>query len=290
VRMGVSRELAGRVAVVTGVTAGIGREVAGRLLAGGTRVVGCARDGERLQVVAAKLPGLVPVACDVRVAAQRSSLVDLALDRYGRIDVLVNNAGIGFYGAVVDMAATDIERIIQTNVTGLIDLTRLVLPDMTARHDGDVLVVSSAATWVSLPPLTVYAASKYAVDGFVQGLRREVGPHGVRVHSVNPGFVSTEFLARSLRYQPQEDDPGVEASPGFDPERVARVVERELRHGRGRTVTVPRILGVGRILGVPPVSHLTDVAVRLSATRLERLGRQVARERTPAVRSAGRRV
>jgi short-subunit dehydrogenase len=282
--MAVNRELAGRVAIVTGVTAGIGRDIARRLLAADMRVVGCARDAERLRTVADKLPGLVPFPCDVRDAAQRSRLVDMTLDRHRRIDVLVNNAGIGYYGAVAEMSAEDIERIVETNVIGLIDLTRLVLPSMLARHDGDVLVVSSAATWVSVPPMTVYAASKHAVDGFVQGLRREAGPDGIRVHSVNPGFVSTEFLARSLGYQPAEDDPRVEASPGVDPERVARVVEGELRNGRGRTVTVPRILGLGRLLSVPPVSHVTDAVVKLASARLVRLGRKVARDRTAAAR------
>ena len=208
-----TRALADRVAVVTGVTAGIGRAVARDLLAAGAAVVGCARDGQRLDLVAAELPGLIAVRCDVRESGERAVLLQTALDRFGRVDVLVHNAGLGYVGAVADMAAEDVERIIDTNVTALIDLAGLVLPGMQRRGDGDVLVVSSVAAWVQLPPLTAYAASKRAVDGFVEGLRREV-PHGIRVHSVNPGFVSTEFHARALGMRPREDDPGVRRTPG----------------------------------------------------------------------------
>jgi NADP-dependent 3-hydroxy acid dehydrogenase YdfG len=276
----VTRSPAGRVAVVTGVTAGIGRAAARRLLGAGATVVGCARDADRLRVVAGELPGLVPVRCDVRDRTDRTSLIDGTLDRYGRVDVLVNNAGVGYVGTVADMTADDVERVVVTNTVGLIDLTRLVLPGMLARGDGDVLVVSSAAVWLSTPPLTVYAASKFAVDGFVQGLRREVTRHGVRVHSVNPGFVATEFLARALRRRPAEGDPGVRPAPGLDPDRVARIVERELCQGRGRTVAVPRVAGLGRLLDLPPLSHVTDLGLRLASERMARLGRGIAAHRT----------
>jgi NAD(P)-dependent dehydrogenase (short-subunit alcohol dehydrogenase family) len=225
-----TRSLAGRVAVVTGVTAGIGRVVARDLLAAGLTVVGCARDGRRLELVAADLPGLGAVRCDLRVSADRAELVQAALDRFGRVDVLVHNAGLGYVGAVADMTGEDVERVIDTNVTALIDLARLVLPGMLCRGEGDVVVVSSVAAWVQLPPLTAYAASKRAVDGFVEGLRREV-PRGVRVHSVNPGFVSTEFHARALGLRPGEDDPGVRRLPGVRPETVSDRILRGFPRG-----------------------------------------------------------
>jgi NAD(P)-dependent dehydrogenase (short-subunit alcohol dehydrogenase family) len=273
-----TRTLAGRVAVVTGVTAGIGRVVARDLLDAGAAVVGCARDGKRLGLVEAELPGLVAVPCDLRESAERAALVHRALDRFARVDVLVHNAGLGYVGAVADMTADDVERIIDTNVTALIDLTRLVLPGMQRRGDGDVLVVSSIAAWVQLPPLTAYAASKRAVDGFVEGLRREV-PHGIRVHSVNPGFVSTEFHARALGMRPREHDPGVRRLPGTAPEVVSVRVLRELRRGRGRTVAVPRVLGLARLVGLPGFSHALDLAVR--SVPAARLGRAFAERRAP---------
>jgi NADP-dependent 3-hydroxy acid dehydrogenase YdfG len=164
-----TRALADRVVVVTGVTAGIGRAVARDLLAAGAAVVGCARDGQRLDLVAAELPGLIAVRCDVRESGERAVLVQTALDRFGRVDVLVHNAGLGYVGAVADMAAEDVERIIDTSVTALIDLARLVLPGMQRRCDGDVLVVSSVAAWVQLPPLTAYAASNVLWTGSSKG-------------------------------------------------------------------------------------------------------------------------
>src|SRR3954454_24171646 len=117
------RTLTGRVAVVTGLTSGIGRVLARDLLAAGANVVGCARDGQRLDVVAAELPGLIAVQCDVRESADRAALVRAAIDRFGQVDVLVHNAGLGFVGAVADITAEDVERIIDTNFTAFIDLT-----------------------------------------------------------------------------------------------------------------------------------------------------------------------
>ena len=273
-----TRTLTGRVAVVTGVTSGIGRVLARDLLAAGAAVVGCARDGQRLDVVAAELPGLIAVQCDLRESADRAALVRAAIDRFGQVDVLVHNAGLGFVGAVADMSAEDVERIIDTNVTAFIDLARLVLPGMQRRGDGDVLVVSSVAAWVQLPPLTAHAASKRAVDGFVEGLRREVS-HEIRVHSVNPGFVSTEFHARALGMQPREDDPGVRRLPGVRADAVSDRVLRELSGGRGRTVAVPRVVGLARLVGLPGFSHALDLVVR--SVPAARLGRAFAEGRAP---------
>ena len=269
--------LAGRTALVTGVTSGIGRATAEALLTQGVHVVGCARDEERLALVAADLPGLVGMRADVRVAADRAALVEAVLDRFGALDVLVNNAGVGYFGTVADMTADDVERIVATNVTGLVDLTRLVLPGMLRRGSGDVVMLSSAAIWLTLPPLTVYAASKHAVDGFVVGLRRELAGTGVRVSSVNPGFVATEFLARAQRRHPREGE--VPRAPGIGPGYVARQVVSVLSPGRGRTVAVPRLLGAARLLTVPPFTYAVDAGVRLTRRPLVRLGRGIAASR-----------
>jgi short-subunit dehydrogenase len=275
------RTLAGRVALLTGVTAGIGRCLVRDLVAAGATVVGCARDDERLAVVAAEVPGLVTVPCDVRDRDQRAALVRVA-QRHGPVDLLIHNAGVGYVGAVADMSADEVDRIVETNLTALIDLTRLVLPGMLRRGGGDVLVVSSSATWLPVPPLTAYSASKRGVDGFVAGLRREVARQGVRVHSVNPGFVATEFHARAVGLHPREGDPGVRPMLGIDPARVARRALRELRSGRGRTVGVPRVVGAARLLAVPPVSRLVELGVRAAAPTLIRRGRALAVSRAPA--------
>jgi NAD(P)-dependent dehydrogenase (short-subunit alcohol dehydrogenase family) len=278
--MGRSRTLSGRVVLVTGVTAGIGRATAARLLAAGATVVGCARDEQRLAHVAGELPGLQVLPCGLRVDEQRAQLIDVVLDRHGRVDVLVNNAGVGYVGAVVDMAEEDVERITSTNVTAVLDLTRLVLPGMLDRGDGDLLMVSSVAAWVATPPLTAYAASKWAVDGFVEGLRREVVPHGLRVHSVNPAFTATEFHARALREHPDEGDPQVRRAPGVPADEVARVVRQQLESGCGRTVAVPRWAGVARAASWPLVRPAVDLVVRQLPDVLAATGREVAHRRS----------
>jgi NADP-dependent 3-hydroxy acid dehydrogenase YdfG len=274
------RSLHGRIVLVTGVTAGIGRATAQRLLAAGATVAGCARNEDRLQVVAQQLPGLEVHPADVRDDEQRAVLVAAVLARHGRIDVLVNNAGLGYIGAVVDMSAHDVERIVSTNLTGLIDLTRRVLPGMLARGDGDVLMLSSSATWVSTPPLTAYAATKRGVDGFVEGLRREATQHGIRVHSVNPFFVATEFHARAMGLHPQESDPQIRRSPGIRADDVARLVRQELESGRGRTIAAPRWAGAARLATYPGVRPLVSLALGPLSGRLSAAGRELADRRT----------
>ena len=274
------RLLAGKVVLVTGVTAGIGRATVRRLVAAGALVHGCARDEQRLRAVATELPALRVARCDVTDAADRAALVDGVLAAHGRVDVLVNNAGVGYLGAVVDMTEHDVARMVDTNLTAPLDLTRRVLPGMVERGSGDVLMLSSSAAWVSAPPLTAYAATKRALDGFVEGLRREVTAKGVRVHSVNPGAVATEFHARALGLHPAEDDPEVRLSPGVSADVVARAVRDQLEHGRGRTVAVPAYAALLRLASATPVSPLVDLVVRRNADQLADAGRSLADRRT----------
>ncbi len=283
--MRATRELRGRVAVVTGVTSGIGRATAARLVAAGATVVGCARDGERLAQVATRIPGLQVVAADLRDTAARAALVDGALDTYGRVDVLVNAAALGHVGAVVDMTADDVERVVLTGLVAYVDLTRRVLPGMLERGDGDIACIASVAAWSASPPLTVYSATKRGVDGFVEGLRREVTPHGVRVHSIAPGPVATEFHARAVHLHPREDDPQVRPAPGISADRVARIVRDELEHGRGRTVSAPRVAGLSRLAGLPGISHLSDLVARRSSEQLQEAGPRLADSRTGGYRA-----
>ena len=269
----------GRIVLVTGATSGIGRAVAARLAAAGARVVGCARDPDRLAEVAAAEPGWELRRADLTDADQRADMVDGVLADHGRIDVLVNNAGIGWQGLVEDMPADDVEQLYRTNVIAPVDLTRRVLPGMLARGDGHVVFTSSGAAFVALPPLTVYSSTKYAVDGFVEGLRREVWTRGVRVHSVNPGPVRTEWLARSRGVEPDEGE--APPSPGVPAEWVAAAVHRSVTRPWSRTASVPRVVGLGRLLAVQPLRTAVDVATGLTATRLARGGRDLAESRTP---------
>jgi len=275
------RTVRGRVIVVTGASAGIGRATASRLSRAGATVVGAARDPVRLAALTAATPGVQTQVCDVTDPDHRAALVAGVLARHGRIDALVNNAGVGWEGLVEDMSADDVVRLYTTNVVALVDLTRRVLPGMLARGAGDLVMISSGAAWVAVPPLTVYSSTKYAVDGFVEGLRREVWSRGVKVHSVNPGPVRTEWLARSRGYSPAEGDPEEVLSPGVPAEWVAAAVERSLRRPWSRTVAVPRVVGLARLLQVQPLRTVIDLTAGQSAARLAAVGRRLAADRVP---------
>ena len=265
--------------LVTGATAGIGRVTAERLAAAGATVVGCARDERRLREVADRVPVIDFRRCDVTSAGERETLVSSVLADHGRIDVLVNNAGIGWPGLVEDMGTDDVERLYATNVVAVVELSRLVLAGMLARRDGDIVVTSSVAAFIAFPPLTVYASTKYAVDGFVEGLRREVLTRGVRVHSVNPWFVRTEWLARSVGYQPAEGEGRHLLSRGVPPEWVAAAVQRSLTRPWPRTASVPRVAGLARLSQVQPVRAAVDLVTGLNAGALARGARRAAESR-----------
>ena len=191
--------------LVTGGSAGIGHSIAARLAAAGATVVTCARDGPRLRTAAGRLPGRVdPVTCDLTDHRQRRELVDQVVARHGRLDALVNNAGKGRVGLLYDMDASSIQEVVEVNVIAVTDLTRLALPHLADRG-GDVVMISSIAGWVPIPPLSLYSATKAAVDGLVHALRRE-SPPGLRIHSVNPRPIRTEWLLRAAGHQPIDDE------------------------------------------------------------------------------------
>jgi short-subunit dehydrogenase len=262
----------GRVVVVTGASAGIGRETAARLGRRGAVVVGAARDLARLERVAAEVPGFEPVRCDVSVPADRAALVAGVLERHGRVDALVNNAGLGWQGLTEDMPLERVEYLFAVNVTALIDLSRLVLPSMLAAGRGDIVNVSSMAGHVAFPPFSVYCATKHAVNGFTDGLRREVWLRGVKVHLVLPGPIETEWLPVSQGFVPAA---GAEETRfgGFPAWWVAAAIERCLVRPYPRTVAVPRFAGAGRVANLWGVRRGLDVVTAWGARAYAASGR-----------------
>jgi NAD(P)-dependent dehydrogenase (short-subunit alcohol dehydrogenase family) len=279
-----TRSLDGRVVVVTGATAGIGRAIALRLAGRGATVVACARSAEPLAELARRSPLIVPRRCDVSDDGDRADLIAVTLADQGRLDALVNNVGIGWTGLVEEMTVDQIRRLVEVNVVGLIDLTRLALPHLLERGDADIVIVASAASWFATPPLSVYSATKYAVTGFAEGLRREVGTRGVRVHTVHPGLVSTEFSGRSAGQRPGEVAGPPAPGPGFPPEWVAAAVERSLSRRGRHTVAVPRVLGLTRVVKLPLLRQVADVVVAANAERIARLGKAMARRDAAGIR------
>ncbi len=253
--------------LVTGGSAGIGRSITARLAAAGATVVTCARDETRLRTEVSRLPGTIhPVACDLADPGQRSTLIDDVLERHGRLDTLVNNAGQGRVGLLTDLDADAVHDLVTLNVTAVADLTRLALPHL-AHSRGDLVLISSAAGWAPIPPLSLYSVTKAAVDGLAHALRRE-SPPGLHVHSIYPGPVRTEWLLRAAGIRPSGDEGTRGQTFGARPERVANEVYRCLTGHRHRGVTVPRWLGPARWAALPPLSNALDLALAPIAPRL----------------------
>ena len=188
----------------------------------------------------------------------------------------MSNVGVGWAGLVEDMDVEQIRKMEETNIIGAADLARLMLPQMLGRGAGDIVFTASGASWFSTPPLTVYAMTKYAIEGFAEGLRREVLTRGVRVHTVYPGLVASQFAGRAAGQRPGDVDRPPLPGPGISPDWVAAAIERLLVRGGVSTVSVPRVLGLTRVVKLPPLQQAVDLLVGLNTQRLAALGRSVA--------------
>ena len=275
----------GRVVLVTGGSAGIGRATVARLAADGAQVVTCARHGDRLAEAVGGLSGVTGVVADMADPAGRAHVLDRVLTEHGRLDAVVLNAGLGWAGLLEDMPGEVVEGLVTLNLTGVIELTRLALPHLLAaageQGRADVVAVSSVAAWSQVPPLTVYSATKAGVHGFVKGLRREVTARGVRVHTVNPFFVSTEGLARGHGSAPVSDaDAEGRLSRGISTERVADRIAECLTAPRSRTIAVPRVAGLVRLGEIAPVNRVLDQVLSRRIDSIRRLADRAVRKRT----------
>ena len=182
------------VAVVTGASEGIGRAVAHALVAAGATVHGFARSPGPLAATADALgPRFIPATCDVTDAAAVRQAIDAAHAHAGRLDVLVNNAGVGAFGPVDEVADADWDRLLGTNLSGLFYATRAAVPHMKAAGRGHIVHVASIAGIVGNANLSAYNATKFGVRGFSEATMKELRPHGIRVTCVLPGSVATDF-------------------------------------------------------------------------------------------------
>lgn len=180
-----------QVALVTGASSGIGRAAARELAAAGFTVIGTSRKAGS----ADPLAGVTFLDLDVTRDDSVSALVDEVVDRFGRIDVLVNNAGAGMAGAAEESSISQTKASFETNVFGTIRMTNAVLPHMRSQGSGRIVNVSSVLGLIPAPYMAVYSATKHAVEGFSESVDHEVREHGVRVVLVEPGYTSTGFEA-----------------------------------------------------------------------------------------------
>jgi NADP-dependent 3-hydroxy acid dehydrogenase YdfG len=206
--------LEGKVALVTGASRGIGAAVARSLAAEGVRLALASRSGDDLG-----LDGAVARPCDVRRPDDLEALVAEAVERFGGIDILVANAGVGAYGPFLDLPADQLEEMIDVNVKGTLYAVRATLPHLLKSEAADIVTLASEAGRRGLPLEAVYCASKFAQVGFTRALDHELREQGVRCSNVCPGGVATDFAMGRGR------TPDMPALAGMmTPEDVAEVV------------------------------------------------------------------
>lgn len=181
------------VALVTGASSGIGQAAALALVTAGFVVVGTSRNAANVE----PLTGVTFLDLDVGRDESVRALIDEVIERFGRIDVLVNNAGVGAVGAGEESSINQTEEVFNTNVFGLMRMTNAVLPHMRTRGTGRVINVSSILGLIPAPFMAVYAATKHAVEGYSESVDHELREHGVRVLLVEPAYTSTSFEASS---------------------------------------------------------------------------------------------
>ena len=188
---------------ITGCSTGFGRELAKLVVARGWRAVVTARDRAKVADLANGAEDRVlALSLDVTEAGQIAEAVRAATDTFGRIDVLVNNAGYGYQSSIEEGEEDKIRAQFDANVFGLFALTRAVLPVMRAQKAGHVLNITSVAGFVGFPASGYYAATKHAVEGFSDSLAAEVAPLGIRVTCIEPGPFRTDWAGRSLVQTP----------------------------------------------------------------------------------------
>ncbi len=189
-----------KVWLITGSSRGLGRELAKAALAAGHRLVATARDPEDLSDLVAQYGDRVrAVALDVTDAAAARAAVAAATSAFGRLDVVVNNAGYANVNSIEDMAEDDFRAQIETNFFGVVNVTRAALPVLRAQRDGHFIQISSIGGRRASVGISAYQSAKFAVEGFSEALSNEVGPLGIRVTIVEPGGFRTDWAGSSMR-------------------------------------------------------------------------------------------
>ena len=183
-----------KVWLITGAGRGLGADIAKAALAGGHQVVATGRNTDKVAKALGKFPELLIAKLDITQTADAESAVKATVDRFGRIDVLVNNAANFYAGFFEELSPEQIERQLSTSLIGPMNVTRAVLPIMRKQGSGLIITISSTAGLIGFEFGAAYAASKFGLEGWMQSLQAEVEPFGINTITVNPGFFRTELL------------------------------------------------------------------------------------------------
>ncbi|KAG4078454.1 hypothetical protein HA402_000429 [Bradysia odoriphaga] len=228
---------------ITGSSRGLGRSLTAAVLANGDNVAATARNPEQLKDLAAQYPGqILPIQLDVTDNQQIHQAVNDTIAHFGRIDVLVNNAGFGITGATEAYDETQVRSQLETNLYAPIAITRAVLPHMRKQRSGRILQISSIGGRVGNAGISVYHAAKFGLSGFAESLAKEVAPLGIFVTAVEPGGFRTDWGGASMTFAPHVE--GYETTvdwiltflrkgdyvPGGDPEKAAKVMIELVNH------------------------------------------------------------
>lgn len=227
--------------LITGISSGFGMAMAHQLLEQGEIVIGTVRkENDKVQELEAKFPNTLDVQhLDVTNVDEIRSVVRNTIEKHNKIDVLINNAGYGLFGAAEELSDGDIDKIMATNLTGSIQMIRAVLPYMRAQQGGRIIQISSYGGQVAYPGNSLYHATKFGIEGFCESVAQEVAPFNIKVSIIEPGGARTEFRygsAHVANLMPEYDntpthaflkmlDPANGLAPG-DPEKMAtRIIE-----------------------------------------------------------------
>ncbi|RII94452.1 SDR family NAD(P)-dependent oxidoreductase [Clavibacter michiganensis] len=221
--------------IVTGSSRGLGRAITENALAAGDRIAATARDPRQLSDLVEQFgDAILPLQLDVTDAGAAHAVVDRAVHEFGRVDVLVNNAGYGDVSSVEDVELDDFRRQIDTNFYGVVYMSKAVTPVMRQQGSGHIFQISSIGGRISGPGMTAYQSAKWAVSGFSSGFAQEVAPLGIKVTVLEPGGMRTDWAGSSMTI-PKISAPyqatvgamaqGLRASGGTEPSDPARVAD-----------------------------------------------------------------
>ena len=251
-----------RVWLITGCSSGFGKILSEQILARGDQLIATARNPNSIEFLRDKTKSddqLLILKLDVNSKSDIQSAIEKAHSHFGRIDVLINNAGYGQIGALEEVSDSEIRKSFDTNVFGLIEVTRAILPIMRAQKSGHIMNMSSVAGIAALAGAGIYAATKFAVEGISEALAGEVAPFNIKVTLIEPGAFRTEFASGSLKTAPEmkEYDQGLTSTrtlykniggnqPG-DPAKAASAMINLVDHPHPPLRLVMGALGLKRV-------------------------------------------